>query len=136
MADITVTAANVIAGAGASTRQVTAGETITAGQVVYKDTSAGDKYKLADADAVGTAAGGGIALNGASNGQPLTIITGGNLNPGATVTTGEVYVVSTTAGGIAPLVDLLTGDFVTVLGTATTTSNINIQIQVSGVAEP
>jgi hypothetical protein len=47
MADLTVTAANVISGAGAKIINGKSGETIVAGKVVYFD-SADSKYKLAD----------------------------------------------------------------------------------------
>ncbi|MBT8198949.1 MAG: hypothetical protein KJO36_00395 [Acidimicrobiia bacterium] len=135
MADLTITAANVIAASGATTKLVTAGATITAGDAVYEDTSDSNEYKLCDADVAGTADCDGIALTGSSDGQPLVIITKGDLNPGATATLGETYVVSTTAGGIAPISDLGSGDFVTILGVATTTSNIAIDIQNSATAK-
>lgn len=136
MADITVTAANVLKAAGGTVIGVTAGGTVTAGQLVYKDTADSDEYKAADADAQATAALAGIALNGGADGQPIDVLTSGNINPGGTVTVGEVYCVSTTAGGIAPHSDLLTGDFVSILGIGTTTSNIKVDISVSGVAKP
>lgn len=142
MADLSITAANVVAASDASLLQVTAGETITAGQPVYKDTADNNEYKLCDHEAQASAVVAGVALNGASDGQPMRIITTGNLNPGATVTVGEIYCASgsvgtgNAAGGICPEGDLASGDFVTVLGIGTTTSNIAIDIQVSGVAVP
>jgi hypothetical protein len=64
MADLTITAASVLAGSGAKKVNGTAGATITAGQAVYLD-SADNEYKLADNDsataAVRTVAG--IALH-------------------------------------------------------------------------
>ena len=47
MTDLVITAANVIAGTGARRALGTAGATITAGKVVYFDSST-SKYKLAD----------------------------------------------------------------------------------------
>lgn len=136
MADITVTAGSVIAATGGGTIAVTAGETITAGELVYKDTSDSNKYKKAIVTTAATATLAGIALNGASDGQPLTVQTSGNVNPGATVIVGEIYIVSNTAGGIAPEADGVTGDFITTLGVGTTSSNIKIGILQSGVAVP
>jgi hypothetical protein len=137
MADISVTAANVVAAAGATIRQGTAGATITAGQPLYEDSTASFKLKPAQADVVAEAKCVGIALHGASNGQPVSFITAGGLNIGATLTVGQVYVVSdAAAGGVAPYADLATGDFVTVLGVATTASNLVVNIQVSGIAKP
>ena len=137
MADLIVTAANVVAGTNATVEHGIAGATITAGQTVYRDSTT-KRYLLADADSVTPAAraGLGIALNGAANGQPLAIVTGGNVNPGATVAVGAIYVQSDTPGGIMPSVDLETGDFVTILGIGTTASNIAVGITVSGVAVP
>ena len=131
MADISVTAANVKKGSGATTITGTAGETITAGQVLYLDT-ADNEYKKADADASASAVAAGIALCGAADGQPIIIQTGGNINIGGTVTVGEIYVVSATAGGVAPEGDLTTGNYVTVLGIGTTTANIALKIHSSG----
>jgi len=135
MADITVTASSVALVDG-QTSNYTAGATITQGQAVYLDATDGDKAKPADADAVASAAAVGIALTAASTGQPVVVQKSGNINPGGTVTVGQVYVVSTTAGGIAPTADTLSGDFVTFLGIGTTASNIKLGILVSGVAEP
>ena len=136
MADIIITAANVAAGAGASVINVTAGASITAGQAVYRDAADG-LYKLADANASQAAAAAvGIALHAAASGQPLAVLTGGNITIGATVAVGTIYVVSGTAGGIAPAADGVTGWFTTVLGVATTAGIIAVDVQVSGVAKP
>jgi hypothetical protein len=40
------------------------------------------------------------------------------------------------AGGIAPYADLATGDFVTILGVATTVTNLKIGILYSATAKP
>lgn len=135
MADLTITAANVVAASDATKEAGTAGATITAGQVVYRDSSDG-KYKLADADSATVAARSprGIALHGASDGQPLDILRSGNITIGATVTGGVAYYLSPTAGGICPVADLLTGDYATFLGIATTASVLKINITESGFA--
>lgn len=135
MADLTITAANVIAGSGATRVSGTAGASITAGQVVYKDSSDG-KFKLADCNSAtaGVRSPAGIALHASSNGQPLTIQSAGPITIGATVTAGVAYYLSATAGGIAPVGDLLTGDYPVILGIATSASVIDIDIQEAGVA--
>ena len=135
MADISVTAANVIAASGSTTKQVTFGATVTAGQPVYKDTADSNEYKPTDADAEASALVEGIALCGGADGQPGVIITAGNLNAGATLVVGQTYVVSATAGGIAPISDLLSGDYVSVLGVASTASNLELSIFASGTAK-
>ena len=135
MADITVTAANVKAGANAVVKTVTAGAAINAGEVVYQDTS-DKKYKLADADAQATAKVAGIALNDAAADQPLEVQTAGDIDVGGTVVVGEVYLVSVTAGGIAPEADVLTGDYVSIIGIGTVSNKLKMQILISDIAIP
>ena len=135
MADLTITSSSVLKTAAATQVTGIAGEAITAGQSVYKDLTDSSKLKLADADAATTAVCAGVALNDAASGQPITYISTGDYNPGATVVIGTTYAVAITAGGIAPIVDILTGDFTTHIGIATTTSNIKVNINVGGVAQ-
>jgi hypothetical protein len=123
-ADLTITAANVVPGANATLTRGTAGATITAGQLVYYD-SAARTYKLADANASATTAAViGLAANGASAGQPLTvIIEDDDLTVGATLSTSApVYILSATAGGIAPVADLTTGWYPAVVLVAKSTT--------------
>ncbi len=137
MADLTITAANVVKGSGASVGNGTAGATIKAGEPIYKDSTDSNKLKLADADALATAAVDGIALHGADSGQPIQYCTKGLLTMGATVAIGTTYVLSDTAGGISPSGDHnVTGDYTTVIGVGTTTGIIDVNIQISGVALP
>jgi hypothetical protein len=134
MSDLSITAANVVAGTGAKKPQGTAGATITAGKVVYLDSTT-DTYKLADCDSATAEARSpaGIALHGASSGQPLTIHESGPLTIGATLTPGTAYYLSPNAGGICPLADVLAGDDVVLIGLATSASVLEVDIQVTGV---
>ena len=136
MADLTITAAQVEAGATAKKLVVTAGETITAGQLVYTDSADDGKYKKCDASSAAYAEVAGVALNGASDDQPLSILTYGSIDPGATVSVGYIYVVSRNSGAIAPVTDLASADFVSVVGIGTTSSNIEVKLIASGVALP
>lgn len=134
MADVTVTPANVIAGAGATTKNGTAGATVTAGQAVYLD-GTDSKYKLADSNgAAALRSPDGIALNGAANGQPLRVLTAGPVTIGATMTAGVAYYLSDTPGGICPVADVGSGEYSSLLGIATSTTVLNVDIQESGVA--
>lgn len=134
MADLSITAANVIAASSATTRSGTAGATITAGQVVYFDRT-DSKYKLADADAVPSGGFGSvfIALNGASDNQPISVLSGGSVAMGSVFTAGTSYYLSPTAGGIAPLADVLSGDDVVLLGVAISATNLQFAPIISGV---
>ena len=133
MVDIAVTAASVAQGSNARIEHGTFGATVTAGQVVYKD-SADDQFKLADANgAAALKVPVGIALNGGADGQPATIQKSGEITVGGTLVAGTVYALSATPGGIAPLADITTGDDVAILGVAKSTTVLMLDIQVSGV---
>ena len=133
MSDLSVTAASVLRGANAVTEQGDAGEAITAGQPVYLGSDR--LYYKADNNA-GTAAARtprGIALNGASAGQPLAIQKGGDITIGAALSAGVAYYLSSTAGGICPVADLSTGMYPCVLGIAKSTTVLALGINPSGV---
>jgi hypothetical protein len=134
MADLTITAASVIAGTGATKKLGTAGATITAGKVVYLDSDG--NHKLADNNSATAAlrSPAGIALNGAADGQPLIVLTAGPVTIGATLTAGVAYYLSDTPGGICPVADLATGEYAVIIGIATSTTVLNVDIQESGVA--
>jgi hypothetical protein len=136
MADLSVTAANVVAGSGAKKATGTAGATITAGQVVYFDSTT-STYKLADTDSATAAvrSPAGIALHGATSGQPLTVLTSGPVAIGATVAVGDVYYLSGTAGGLAPFADVAAGDYPCIIGICTSTSVLNVKIQEAGAVK-
>lgn len=136
MADLSITAANVAYVSNQSIRNGIAGATVTAGQAVYLDETV-NKYKLADNDNSSTTATvAGIALNGASDGQPLAVMSGGLIAIGGTVTVGEIYVLSSTAGGICPEADLGTSDYVSIIGVGTTAARIQLGIINSGAQVP
>lgn len=137
MADLSITPANVAPQANATKDRGTAGATITAGQVVAYDPQVG-KLKLADSNSEQNSLRRprGIALHGASDGQPLEYQTGGDLNLGATLVVGTTYLLSETPGGIQPTTDLATGEYVTVLGTAKTAALLQMGLNVTGVAKP
>lgn len=134
MASLSITAANVIAGSNATIERGTAGATITAGMVVYRDSGDG-KYKIADADSATAEARDprGIALNGASNGQPLAIIRSGDVTIGATMTAGLAYYLSPTPGEIGVVADVLSGDDPIILGQAKSTTVLTVKISDPGV---
>lgn len=140
MTDISITAANVLPGAGAAIAHGTAGTTITAGDCVYLDAALTGKWLLADSDAATAPARGqgriGIALNGASDGQPIAVQTDGKITIGGTLVAGTVYVLSDEPGGICPQEDLGEGDYVTIVGVAESTSILALAFKYSGVATP
>lgn len=133
MTDISITAASVLAAAAAVKESGIAGATITAGQAVYKD--ANGKYQLADADgAAALRVPTGIALNGAAVNQPMFVARSGAVTIGATLTAGTAYYLSDDPGGICPLADVTGGDYIVLIGLATSASVLNVDIQATGVA--
>lgn len=134
MADLSITAANVIAAAGSVIKYGTAGATVTAGQIVYKE-DASKTYKLADADSATQEVqeADGMALNGAAAGQPLAVLERGDVAMGSILTAGARYYLSSTAGGIEPEADLSSGEEVNLLGLAKSATVLAFEIKRPGV---
>lgn len=135
MADLAITAANVVPGAGAKITNGTAGAAITAGQVVYLD-PADNRFKLADCDNASAVIRNayGVAVNGAAPGQPLGVQIGGELALGAVLAAGVSYFLSPNPGGLAPVADILSGDHTVLIGMARTTAILTVGVRASGAA--
>lgn len=132
-ADLSITASAVVPSANAQINEATAGATITAGQLIYLDstdldTKSRPKAKLADANSATAAVRSvaGMAINSASAGQrvsyvyqdPALVIAASGL------TAGTIYGLSATAGGLAPSADFTTGWYVSVVAVAKNTTTI------------
>ena len=129
MADITITAADVDPGDNAMMASGIAGATITAGAAVYRNAADSGRISLADADlSQAASAAVGIALTGSSADQPISYQLTGDLDLGATLAVGTIYVVSDTAGAIMPASDLSSGDYPVVLGIADAANNLKVSI--------
>ncbi len=118
MADIVITAANVVPSAKARIWREVAGVAIAAGQVIYRDPEDGHKAKLADANSGSAPARApeGMAINSAAAGQEVSYVKeDAELTLGAVVSNGTVYVLSATPGGVAPAGDLAAGWYPCVL---------------------
>ncbi|WP_353641325.1 hypothetical protein [Mesorhizobium sp. WSM2239] len=135
MVDLVITAANVVAGSNATKEVGTAGEAMTAGQAVYRS-SATSKWMLADANSATAEArqATGVALNGASLNQPLTVQKAGDITIGATLVAGTAYYLSDTPGGICPVADIGAGEYVCLLGLAKSTTVLAVDIQYPNVS--
>ena len=121
MADLTQTPANVETASGAAISTVQAGEAFDAGTPVYQLASDGKYYKADANDALKYVAV-GIAISGASSDGYFVLQRGGDINIGATTVKGEIYILSNTAGAIAPHGDLATGWYPVILCIATDTA--------------
>lgn len=136
MVDLAITATSVaIGGSNAVQENGTAGESITAGKVVYKDPVTG-KYMLADSNSATAEARQprGIALNDAAANQPVAIQRSGDITLGATLVAGTDYYLSDTPGGICPRADIGVGEYVCLLGLAKSTTVLAIDIQYPNVS--
>lgn len=135
MADISITAANCLPVDETDIVAGKAGETITAGQILYKASADGRWYK-ADANAATAEARKpiGVALNGASAGQPISVQRSGRITIGGTLTAGVTYYLSDTPGGVAPLADVASGEYYAVLGVAQSTTVLLLGFSYSGVS--
>lgn len=133
MADITITAANIGCGSNALVRRVTGGEAITHGQPVYQQSN-GKFYKADANNSEQTAEAQGISFCACSgDGVDLFILFFGKMKFGAILTKGETYCVSETAGGICPIGDVGSGEWVTILGVASDTSTLDVDIKATRI---
>lgn len=127
MADLTITVGSVIKGSGALSERRAAGATITAGVPLYLDTD--NTVKPADAnDTLAKSQVVGIAEHAALTGQPCSYVTSGPIAIGATVVQDMVYCVSASVGLICPISDIASGNFCSVIGRATSTTVITVDI--------
>jgi hypothetical protein len=135
MADYTITTANVkISGANVRTSTVQVGEAVTEGQAVYLD-SATSKYLLADATDTTKGLVAGITLTSASTDGYALIQTSRTYFAGTTLVKGDPVFLSATAGGgkLAPHADLVSTNAVTLIGFASSTSEIELAINPTGI---
>jgi len=134
MAAISVTPGSVLRVDGEVVDGFLAGATITAGMDVYVDANGAVQIGT-NATSAGSGVGAqcnGVALNGGSIGQPIRIQKNGTVNIGGTAAVGKQYVRGT-GGGIIPVDDIATGEFITTVGVGLTAANIKLGYNVSGV---
>ena len=136
MADLGITGSQVLRVSG-PIEHGTAGEALTAGMAVYLTTASTWKKADANVSAVEAAAG-GIALDDAATGQPVTVQRSGviNLGAAAAAAAGSIYCVSNVAGKICPSTDKGSGDYVTVLGIGIGANKVKLALNPSGATIP
>lgn len=133
--DYTIVPASVkISGANVRTSTVIVGEAVSEGQAVYLD-SATSKYMLADATDTTKALVAGITLTSASTDGYALIQTSRTYFAGTTLVKGDPVFLSATAGGgkLAPHADLASTNAVTLIGFASSTSEIELAINPTGI---
>ncbi len=136
MADLTITRQDVaLSTAAVSFIRVQVAEAVTQGQPLYRAATNSKYYKAA---ATGSSAANAsvLAMTAASADGYVLAVKSGDVIIGATTTQGTTYVVSATAGSIAPHADLGSGNYVTNLGIAISATVLRLNIQASGIAIP
>ena len=138
MAAISQTPASVIYTSGPQgSGYAAAGVTIAAGNMVY-NVSGTTTYGLADANVSGAKTPVGMALGGASPGQPFFFATTGAIvNPGGTMTVGAIIYLSVTEGGITETyADIGTGEWSVIIGQALTATSLLLTLTGQAIAKP
>ena len=131
--NVTPVAANLHLYQGATISLVQAGEAIAAGEAVYKKAD-GSKYWRADADTLAEADCKGIAVCAADAADTYFVLCKkGPIDMGAVLVLGETYYVSATVGDIG-YGDVPAGDYVTIVGVATATNKLEVDIDATGIA--
>lgn len=126
MADYTPVAADVQQSSTAIVRSGTAGATITAGMVLYKDLTDSNKLKAAVCTSATAYKAVGIALNGASDGQPIDYVEQDeSFDPGFDAAIGDIAILSV-AGAMCPSTDLAQGDRTVICGVFNSTSTMAV----------
>ena len=128
--DLTIVTANSGAGSsltGFASKRVQVGETFTGVQPAYYDT-ASKKYKLCIATDSSKYKASGIIMGAGVDGDFLELVTAGLIKPGATLSKGRRYVVSSASGMIMLDTSIASGDYVMDLGIAHSTSELLIRL--------
>jgi hypothetical protein len=137
MADISITAANVVPAVDASVIPIKLGANANAGQIVVYD-AVNNNYILASNTTQALAGGTNpdslvMVLASALNGQTTSgLRIGSNVSLGTVLTRGRWYVLSA-SGAISPENDATTSDWSTLIGYAVSTSILRFQPIVTGV---
>lgn len=133
MADLAVVPASVGPNSsGTVARSVQVGAAVTAGQPLYR--AADTKYYPCDALTEEAAQASVVAISDAvADGYVYVATPGVDLLLGVALTTGVMYAVSATSGGIAPIDDLTAGQFITTLGIARDATALRLRIDATGV---
>ncbi len=127
MANVTITASSVVPSANSLKSSIQLGEAADAGDIVYFKSSDA-KWYLANATTLeesGNGAGSNLkmlASSGAANQYVVGVDPKSSITVGAVLTKGRAYVLSATDGLIANEGDLTSGQFLTIVGYAITSS--------------
>jgi hypothetical protein len=133
MATLTITAANVGTGVGANVQPFIVGQATNHGKVLYVD-AADSKAKPTTVTAAATAKAVGLNVTyGSGDNASVLVIISGPLYLGAILTAGVEYYADS-SGNISTKDELASGEFITRLGIAISTTVLQVKIDATGVA--
>lgn len=135
MADLSISSSDVQAVSDQKYGGGTAGADLTAGMLVYEST-ASTLLGTINSSAAAKAAIKGVMAHDAKNGQKCQYFTGGTITLGSVFTQGKSYYASSNAGGIDGTTGVGSGDRVSLVGIASSTANIVLNIFNSGASKP
>lgn len=118
---------------GGSFEPGTAGEAISSGDWLYRDASR--TYFLAKCDDPDKATLYGVAMNNAILGGTVYVNRDAAIEADAVFAKDVVYVLSATAGRIAPEADLVSGNLISIAGVASSTTGLKVGILNTGIAK-
>jgi hypothetical protein len=134
MTDLVFVASDILASPSANRTEGISGGTPIAGDVLYRSPDDNQWRRAANNSATaGAKFPSGIALNGATTGQPIDVLIHGDLTVSSVLTPGDAYYLSANAGKICPRADVVTGMDVCFIGIARSTSVLMVNFMVPGV---
>jgi hypothetical protein len=134
MTDLVFVASEILASPSAKRTEGISGGTPVAGDVMYLSPD-DDQWRRASNNSatVGAKVPSGIALNGATTGQPIDVFVWGDLTVSSVLTPGDAYYLSANPGKICPRADVIAGMDVCFIGIARSTSVLMVNFMVPGV---
>ena len=137
MAALTITPEDVgIASETTQYRSVVTSGATTQGQPLYKVSASTEHTPAESGDTGAKAKAVCLAITPSAGAGVCVAAFSGLVVMGATLAVGTEYYLSATAGGIVPRGDLVSGDWITRLGIATTTSILDFQPDATAVQVP
>lgn len=135
MAALSISTSDVQPVSGVTYGDGTAGADLTAGMTVYEST-ASTLIGTINSSAVAKAAIKGVMANDAKTGQPGRYFTGGTITLGSVMTQGVAYYAGATAGSIDGTTGIATTKNISLVGIASSTANLVLNIFNSGATKP
>jgi hypothetical protein len=133
MTDLVFVASDILALGAKQTEGISGGVPV-AGDVVFLSPEDNQWRRASNnSPTIGAKIPGGIALNGATTGQPIDVLVSGDLTVSNVLTPGDAYYLSANAGKICPRADVVTGMDVCFIGIARATNVLMVNFMVPGI---